>query len=54
MLVQLARWYAKDITIIANGGLHDVCRAVEVLEHGADIIALGRGALSNPSWATKV
>ncbi|GAO73608.1 putative oxidoreductase [Comamonas sp. E6] len=53
-LVQLARRFAKDTTIIANGGLHDVSRALEVLEHGADIIALGRGALSNPDWPQKV
>lgn len=53
-LVQLARRFAKDTTIIANGALHDACRALEVLEHGADIIALGRGALSNPDWPTKV
>jgi len=53
-LVQLARRFAKDTTIIANGGLHDASRALEVLDHGADIIALGRGALSNPDWPAKV
>ncbi|WP_415797524.1 tRNA-dihydrouridine synthase [Comamonas aquatilis] len=53
-LVQLARRYAKGPAIIANGGLHDASRALDVLEHGADIIALGRGALSNPDWPAKV
>lgn len=53
-LVQLARRFAQDTTIIANGGLHDAARALEMLKHGADIIALGRGALSNPDWPAKV
>lgn len=53
-LVQQARRFAKDTTIIANGGLHDAARTLEALKHGAGIIALGRGALSNPDWPAKV
>lgn len=47
-LVALARRYAPDVALIANGGLHNVARAAQVLDDGADIVALGRGALANP------
>lgn len=47
-LVKLARRYAPDVVLIANGGLHDPARANQALGDGADIVALGRGALSNP------
>lgn len=47
-LIALARRHAPGVTIIANGGLHSIDRAGEALELGADIIALGRGALANP------
>jgi len=53
-LVSLARRYAPNMTIIANGSLHNPERAVDALRNGADIIALGRGALGNPSWPRKV
>lgn len=53
-LVALAKRYAPKIKIIANGGLHDPDRAVEVLEQGADIIAIGKGALSNPDLPTRM
>ncbi len=53
-LVQLARRFAPGLTIIANGGLHDADRALQLLAHGADLIALGRGALSNPDWPRKL
>lgn len=47
-LVELARRYAPDIALIANGGLHDPEKADQVLRQGADIIAVGKGALANP------
>ena len=47
-LVALARRYAPGVTIIANGSLHGFERATQALELGADIVALGRGALANP------
>ncbi|PLV63893.1 NADH:flavin oxidoreductase [Erwinia sp. B116] len=53
-LVALARKYAPDLTIIANGNLHDPNRAVQVLNEGADMIALGRGALANHDWPHRV
>jgi 2,4-dienoyl-CoA reductase-like NADH-dependent reductase (Old Yellow Enzyme family) len=49
-LVSLARRHAPELTIIANGSLHDPFRAEQVLHDGADLIALGRGALANPAW----
>jgi 2,4-dienoyl-CoA reductase-like NADH-dependent reductase (Old Yellow Enzyme family) len=47
-MIALARRYAPNVTVIANGSLHDIDRAGEALELGADIVALGRGALANP------
>jgi 2,4-dienoyl-CoA reductase-like NADH-dependent reductase (Old Yellow Enzyme family) len=47
-LATLARRYAPDVTIIANGSLHSLDRSIEVLDNGADIVTLGRGALANP------
>lgn len=49
-LVSLARESAPGLTIMANGGLHDPHRAAQMLGIGADLIALGRGALANPAW----
>jgi len=48
-LVQLARQFAPGVPLIANGSLHESGRAAQLLDAGADIVALGRGALSNPS-----
>ena len=53
-LVALARRYAPTVTVIANGKLHDPERAAQALEDGADLIAIGRGALANPDWPQKV
>nr|WP_311529520.1 NADH:flavin oxidoreductase [uncultured Ralstonia sp.] len=54
-LVKLARKYSTgSTTVIANGSLHDPVRALDSLSDGADIIALGRGALSNPNWPNRV
>ena len=53
-LVRLAHTYAPDVTIIANGSLQDPVRAVAALVDGADLIALGRGALSNPDWPRRL
>jgi 2,4-dienoyl-CoA reductase-like NADH-dependent reductase (Old Yellow Enzyme family) len=47
-LVTLARRYAPTVTVIANGNLDGIERATEALENGADVVALGRGALANP------
>jgi len=47
-LATLARRHAPGVTLIANGSLHCPGRAAEALQQGADIVALGRGALANP------
>lgn len=48
-LAQLARQFAPGVPLIANGSLHERGRAAQLLDAGADLIAIGRGALSNPS-----
>jgi 2,4-dienoyl-CoA reductase-like NADH-dependent reductase (Old Yellow Enzyme family) len=53
-LVSLARQFAPELTIVANGSLHEAHRAEEVIEAGADFIALGRGALANHDWPNRV
>ncbi|GGD74043.1 NADH:flavin oxidoreductase [Caballeronia grimmiae] len=47
-LVTLARRYAPNVTIVANGSLHTAQRMAHALESGADIVTVGRGALANP------
>lgn len=47
-LISLARRYAPSVTVIGNGSLHSGARAAEALGQGADLVAVGRGALSNP------
>ncbi|WP_233830134.1 NADH:flavin oxidoreductase [Paraburkholderia sp. ZP32-5] len=47
-LVALARRYAPNVTITANGGLHTAERIAHMLASGADIVTVGRGALANP------
>lgn len=53
-LVALARKYAPNLTLMANGSLHDPARALEVMNTGADFIALGRGALANHDWPMRI
>lgn len=53
-LVSLARKYAPNLTIIANGSLHDAEKALQVMQDGADMIALGRGALANHDWPERI
>lgn len=53
-LVAHARRAAPGLTIIANGGLHDPARAAQLLDEGADLVAIGRGALANPDWPQRV
>ena len=53
-LVALARKYAPNLTIIANGSLHDADKALQVVENGANYIALGRGALANHDWPKRI
>jgi len=47
-LLTLARRHAPEVAIVVNGSLHAIERSEEALANGADIVALGRGALANP------
>jgi 2,4-dienoyl-CoA reductase-like NADH-dependent reductase (Old Yellow Enzyme family) len=47
-LMRLAKRYAPNAVIFANGSLHNVERAVAALDDGADIVTIARGALANP------
>jgi 2,4-dienoyl-CoA reductase-like NADH-dependent reductase (Old Yellow Enzyme family) len=40
----------RDVAVVACGGLWTAADAIALRERGADIIALGRGAICNPSW----
>lgn len=53
-LAHFAKKYAPDTVILANGGLHDVAKAEEVLRQGADVVTLGRGALANPDFPARI
>ncbi|PAF16314.1 oxidoreductase [Terribacillus saccharophilus] len=52
-LVELAKQYG-GLTVIANGQLEDVSRAKDIVEKGADVVALGKGALANHDWIKKI
>lgn len=47
-LVALARRFAPKVAIIANGGLGSAECADRALQDGADLVAQGKAALSNP------
>ena len=47
-LMRLAKRYAPQAAIFANGGLHNIEQAVAALDDGADIVTIARGALANP------
>ncbi len=53
-LVALARRYAPQVRLIANGGVADAPRAQEVMAAGADIVALGKAALANPDFPNRL
>ncbi|HYQ50680.1 MAG TPA: NADH:flavin oxidoreductase [Pseudomonas sp.] len=53
-LVALASRFAPQVTIIANGGLHDTARAETAMLDGADMIALGKAALANPDYPKRL
>lgn len=52
-LVTLAAEHSK-MPVIANGSLHDPAKAALVVDDGASVIAIGRGALGDPSWPAHV
>lgn len=53
-ITQVAK-QVSGLPVIANGGMHDLAQAAEVLsgEH-ADVVSLGRGALANPDLPLRV
>lgn len=53
-LVALARRFAPQVAVIANGGVRDAERAEAVMEEGADVVALGKVALANPDFPLRV
>jgi 2,4-dienoyl-CoA reductase-like NADH-dependent reductase (Old Yellow Enzyme family) len=53
-LVNLARRYAPGVAIVANGGLENPENAEQVINDGADIVSLGKGALANPDYPSRV
>lgn len=53
-LASLAKRHG-GLPVLANGSLHDAARAAElVLDHGADAVTLGRGALTHADWPQRV
>jgi len=53
-LASLAKRHGK-VPVIANGHLEDSERARKIIENGeADMVTLGKGALANHDWVTKV
>jgi 2,4-dienoyl-CoA reductase-like NADH-dependent reductase (Old Yellow Enzyme family) len=53
-LVALARRYAPNLSLIANGGFHEASKAEAVVEAGADIVAFGKAALANPDLPNRI
>lgn len=47
-LAELAKRYASAVPLIVNGSLHELDRVSAMLDRGADLVAMGRGALANP------
>lgn len=47
-LASLAKRIAPNVPLVVNGSLHNLERAEQLLDEGADVVALGRGALANP------
>ena len=53
-LAALAKRHS-GLPVLANGSLHDPARAIELLVgHQADMITLGRGALTHADWPIRV
>lgn len=47
-LTELAKRFT-NLPVITNGGLHNPARAQQLVDLGATVISLGRGALANPN-----
>lgn len=45
----------SELPVIANGGMHDLRQAADVLNEGhADLVSIGRGALANPDLPARL
>jgi 2,4-dienoyl-CoA reductase-like NADH-dependent reductase (Old Yellow Enzyme family) len=45
----------SGLPVIANGGMHDMSQAADVLNEGhADLVSIGRGALANPDLPARL
>lgn len=53
-LFALARRYAPNVRLIANGGVHDPAQAQQIMAAGADIVTLGKAALANPDFPKRI
>lgn len=53
-LVELARKFAPQLCIMANGSVDSADKAQKVMTLGADFIAIGKSALANPDWPTRI
>ncbi|UIN35076.1 NADH:flavin oxidoreductase [Methylobacterium oryzae] len=53
-LVALARRYAPNLSLLANGGFQEASKAEAVVEAGADIVAFGKAALANPDLPNRI
>ena len=53
-LAAASRQYAPGVAIIANGDLHHLDNARRVLEHSADLLAIGKSALVNSNLPQKL
>jgi 2,4-dienoyl-CoA reductase-like NADH-dependent reductase (Old Yellow Enzyme family) len=42
------------LPVIANGGMHDMRQAADVLDSHADLLSIGRGALANPDLPARL
>lgn len=52
--VELAKRYAPNVALMANGGLHGAEHASQVVQSGADILTIGEAALANPDLPNRL
>lgn len=54
-LAALAKQHSGGLPVIANGSLHELERAVVMIDAGdADFVSIGRGALGDASWPHRI